>query len=76
MLLPLSLSRLVGGKDDWRCDRAKKIHKERLQMLSLMCILFSVHRLDKELTRSSADTLDRYEVPFFGPLASRFVDDE
>ena len=23
-----------------------------------------------------ADTLDRCEVPFFGPLASRFLDDE
>jgi hypothetical protein len=23
-----------------------------------------------------ADTLDRFELPFFGPLASRFVDDE
>jgi len=23
-----------------------------------------------------ADTLDRFEVPFFGRLASRFVDDE
>ena len=23
-----------------------------------------------------ADTLDRYEVPFFGPLASSFVDEE
>lgn len=25
---------------------------------------------------STADTLDRFEVPFFGPLASRILDDE
>ena len=45
-------------------------------MPSLLRIAFTAHRLDEELTRSLADTLDRYEVPFFGPLASRFVDDE
>ena len=45
-------------------------------MPSFMRIAVTVDRLDEELTRSSADTLDRYEVPFFGPLASRFVDDE
>lgn len=45
-------------------------------MPSLMRIVFTVHRLDEELTRSLADTLDRYEVPFFGSLATRFVDDE
>lgn len=41
----------------------------------LMCIVFSMYEPNK-LTTSLADTLDRYEVPFFGPLASRFVDDE
>lgn len=30
----------------------------------------------QRLMRKIADTLERYEVPFFGPLASRFVDDE
>jgi hypothetical protein len=28
------------------------------------------------LMRDLADTLDRYEVPFFGPLASSILDDE
>jgi len=28
------------------------------------------------LTRVLAATLDRYEVPFFGPLASSILDDE
>ena len=49
--------------------------QERPQMHFLMCIAFSIHEQNK-LTTSLADTLDRYEVPFFGPLASRFVDDE
>lgn len=49
--------------------------KER-RRIRLMRVVFTMHELDEELTTNLADTLDRYEVPFFGPLASRFVDDE
>ena len=45
-------------------------------MCFLIRVIFTMHKLNEELTINLADTLDRYEVPIFGPLASRFVDDE
>jgi hypothetical protein len=38
----------------------------------------SYHNLQTDLPAndSTAATLDRYEVPFFGPLASSILDDE